>query len=72
MKQITDTELMNLPFSSEIKIIWIKSNYHKKGESHYGVIFGDKIGWEDGLTDKVILIAEYITAGLCEVYLVEN
>ena len=35
----------------------------------YGVVFGDKIGWEDGQVDKLRIIAECVYNDWCMVYL---
>lgn len=69
MKRITDMELRELPFGSKIRVIWHNSNHHEKGEEYYGVIFGDKIGYEDGLIDDTRIIAECMFNDWCMVYL---
>ena len=71
MKRITDGELLELKFGTMIKIIWHNSNHHKKNEEYYGVIFGHKIGYEDGLTDEKRIIAECIYNDWCMVYTME-
>ena len=48
MKRITDSELLELPFGSKIRVIWHNSNHHPKNDEYYGIIFGNKIGYEDG------------------------
>ena len=69
MKRITDSELLELSFGSKIRVIWHNSNRHKKGAEYYGVIFGDKIGYEDGLVDDKRTLAECMYNDWCMVYL---
>ena len=71
MKRITDGELLELKFGTKIRVIWHNSKHHKKNEEYYGVIFGDKIGYEDGLTDETRAIAECIYNDWCMVYEME-
>lgn len=68
MKRMTDSQLMELPFGSQIRVIWHNSNRHEKNEEYYGVIFGNKIGYEDGLIDECRNIAECIYNDWCMVY----
>lgn len=70
MKKITDSELLELPFGSKIRVIWHNSPHHNKNDEYYGVIFGDKIGWEDGEVDKLRDIAECAWNDWCMVYLI--
>lgn len=66
---VLDAEgLMKLGFGDIIRIVW-NNSYHKENEEHYGVIFKDQIGWEDGKIDTRSIIAESILAGSCKVYL---
>lgn len=44
MKRITEHELMDLSFGSQIRVIWHNSVRYGKNEEYYGVVFGDKIG----------------------------
>ena len=67
---VSADELFDLPFGTQIKIVWDNSTYHKKNLTLKGVIFGDKIGWEDGLVDEQGMIRESMYAGSCKVYLV--
>lgn len=69
MKRITEEQLKELPFGSMIKVIWNDSCYHKPDEEYYGIIFGDKIGYEDGKIDSVFTIAESMYNNCCMVYL---
>lgn len=69
MKRITEEQLKELPFGSMIRIIWNDSCYHKPDEEYCGVIFGDKIGYDDGKIDSVSTIAESIYNNCCMVYL---
>ena len=69
MKRITSTELRELQFGSKIRVIWHNSEYHEKNEEYYGVIFGDKIGYEDGKVDELYAIAECEFNDWCMVYL---
>lgn len=69
MKRITDRELRELPFGSKIRIIWHNSKHHEKGKEYYGVIFGGKIGYEDGKIDDIRIIAECMFNDCCMAYL---
>ena len=69
MKRITDGELLELGLGSKIRIIWHNSPYHDKNEEYYGVVFGKKIGWEDGAVDDLRTIAECMYNDCCMVYL---
>lgn len=69
MKRITSTELRELSFGSKIRVIWHNSKRHEHNAEYYGVVFGDKIGYEDGLTDELLTIAECIYNDWCMVYL---
>lgn len=71
MQRITDSQLLELPFGSQIRIIWHNSKHHEKNEEHYGVIFGEKIGWEDGLVDNRRDIAECMFNDWCMAYLMK-
>ena len=70
MKRITDSELLELPFGSKIRVIWHNSNHHPKNDEYYGIIFGDKIGYEDGEFDDTRTIAECVFNDWCMVYLI--
>lgn len=70
MRRIEHYELSELPFGSQIRVIWHNSKHHEKNEEYYGVIFGDKIGYEDGLTDNIRDIAESMFNDWCMVYVV--
>ena len=67
-RKITDSELLKLPFGSKIKVVWHNSPHHFKNSEYYGVIFGNKIGYEDGLVDNVRTIAECVFNDWCMVY----
>ena len=67
MKRITDSELLELPFGSKIRVIWHNSNYH---DEYYGIIFGGKIGYEDGKFDNTRTIVECMFNDWCMVYLI--
>ena len=71
MQRITDGQLLELPFGSQIRIIWHNSKHHEKNEEYYGVIFGEKIGYEDGFIDNRRNIAECVCNDWCMVYLME-
>lgn len=62
----------NLPFGTMIKIVWNNTREHKDHDTYNGIIFGSKIGYEDGLSDNVHDIAECIGNGLCKCYMVEE
>ena len=72
MRRITDSELLELKFGSQIRIIWHNSDRHKKNEEYYGVVFGDKIGYEDGLIDDLRTIAECMYNDWCMAYLIQE
>lgn len=72
MRRITDGELMELAFGSQIRVIWHNLKCYKKNEEYYGVIFGDKIGYEDDLVDNRRDVAECIFNDWCMVYLMDN
>ena len=74
MKKITDSELLGLPFGSRIKVIWHNSTHHPKNDEYYyyGVIFGDKIGYEDGEFDDTRTIAECVFNDWCVVYQIDK
>lgn len=65
MKRITDSELLELAFGSRIRVIWHNSNH----DEFYGVIFGDKIGYENGEFDYTRTIADCMYSDWCMVYL---
>ena len=68
MKIITDRELLQPPFGSKIRVVWRNSHHRPKNDEYYGVIFGDKIGYEDGKLDDTRTIAECVFNNLCVVY----
>ena len=70
VKRITDRELLELSFGSKIRVIWHNSIHHSKNDEYYGVVFGNKIGYEDGLIDDLRTIAECIFNDWCMVYLI--
>lgn len=72
IKRITDSELLRLPFGSKIKVIWHNSMHHHKNSEYYGVIFGNKIGYEDGFIDDVRTIAECVFNDWCMVYILDE
>ena len=69
MRRITDGELLELGLGSKVRIIWHNSPHHDKNEEYYGVVFGKKIGWEDGTVDDLRTIAECMYNDWCMVYL---
>lgn len=69
MRRILDSELIELPFGSQIKTIWHNSKYHLDKDEYIGVVFGDKIGWADGKVDDIRIIAESIFNDWCMTYL---
>lgn len=72
MKRLANSEILELAFGSKIRVIWHNSKYHKKNAEYYGVVFGNKIGYENGLTNKLIDIAKCVFNDLCMVYLIEE
>lgn len=70
-RRITDSELLELPFGSKIKVVWHNSPHHYKNSEYYGVTFGNKIGYEDGFIDDIKTIAECVFNDWCIVYILE-
>lgn len=68
MKRITNYELLHLPLGSMIKVIWHNSPRHEKNAEYHGVIYGNKIGWEDGSTEDIVVIAEAMYNDWCICY----
>lgn len=69
MKRITDLELKELPLGSVIKVVWSSPDNHTPSEEYCGVVFADKIGYEDGKVDNINTIAEAVYNNFCMVYL---
>lgn len=72
IRRITDSELLGLPFGSRIKVVWHNSTHHHKNDEYYGVIFGDKIGYDDGEFDDTRTIAECVFNDWCMVYILDE
>lgn len=72
IRRITDSELLELPFGSKIKVVWHNSPHHSKNSEYCGVIFGNKIGYEDGFVDSVRTIAECMFNDWCMVYILDE
>lgn len=70
MRRITYRELLELSFGSEIRIIWHNLRHQKNGVEEYGVIFGNKIGFENGLSLETKNIAKSMRDDLCMCYLI--
>ena len=68
MKKITDSELLELPFGSKIKVIWPDSIYRHKRAGYYGIVFGNNIGYEGGSIDDLGTIAKCMFDNWCVVY----
>jgi len=51
-----------------IRVIWHNSKYHEKNAEYYGVIFADKIAYEDGIVDPIHILAEAVNDDCCMVY----
>lgn len=62
--RINHSKLRDLPFGARIKVVW-----RKEKDEYVGTIFGDKIGYTDGLVDSIRTICEAEYNGLCDVYL---
>mgnify|MGYP003289454209 FL=1 len=69
MKTLNSEEILALPFGTKIKIVYHKSKYHSKNEAYNAVVFGEKIGYEDGLVDHLRIIAEQVYNNECKVHL---
>ena len=72
MKRITDTELLELSLGSMVRIIWHNSIQHPKNYEVCGIIFGDKIGYEDNSIDHLSIIAGCMRNDKCMVYLLTD
>ncbi|MDF2880038.1 MAG: hypothetical protein K0R54_595 [Clostridiaceae bacterium] len=62
-KFIDNIEIYNLPFGTKIKIIWSDEEFY------IGVIVNDTIYYEDGINDKITVIAEHMSREMCKVQL---
>lgn len=69
MKKLTSEEVLDLTFGTKIKIVYHNSKYHNKNETYNAVVFGEKIGYEDGLVDHLRIIAEQVYNNECKVHL---
>lgn len=69
MKALNSEEILALPFGTKIKIVYRKSKYHSKNETYNAVVFGEKIGYEDGVIDYLRIIAEQVYDNQCKVHL---
>lgn len=69
MKTLNSEEILALPFGTKVKIVYRKSKYHGKNETYNAVVFGEKIGYEDGLVDHLRIIAEQAYNNDCKVHL---
>lgn len=73
MRKIETTdEFSYLPLGSVIKVIWHKSDYYEEGYEYFGAIYGDKVGWEDGNTDKLKTLIVGMNNDCCKVYLADD
>ena len=70
MKKLAHGEVLNLTFGTKIKIVYHNSVYHQKNEVYRAVVFGDKIGYEDGVIDHLRIIAEQVYDNVCKVYVI--
>ena len=66
--KITDSELLELPFGSKIKVIGPDSIYRHKRAWYYGIVFGNNIGYEGGSIDDLGTIAKCMFDDWCMVY----
>lgn len=66
------SEFIYLPLGSVIKVIWHKSDWHEKDSESFGVIYGDKIGWEDGSNDDIQTLIVDMNDDCCDVYLTDD
>lgn len=71
MKKLTSEEVLNLTFGTKIKIVYHNSKYHDKNETYKAVVYGDKIGYEDGIVDHLRIIAEQAYNNQCKVYIID-
>lgn len=65
MRRVSATELENLPFGTNIVV---HINTDDRDERYNAVVVRDKIYYEDGKTDTVHLIAEYVHMNCAEVF----
>lgn len=65
-KLITDNEdIGSLTLGSIIRVVWSEK------EEYIGVIFCNKIGYKDGLTDDIHTIVDSMNRDLCKVYVLQ-
>lgn len=69
-KRIDKFEFIALTFGSQVKIVWIfdDTTHYRKDAEYYAVVFGDYLGYEDGMMDTKSVIAEAIDSDKCIVY----
>ena len=70
MKRLTSENVLALPFGAKIKIVYHNSKYHEKNATYKAVVYGNKIGYEDGTLDHLRIIAEEVASHTCMVYLI--
>ena len=72
MVRITRKHLEKLPFGSIVKVEYTAPHPSINGLIRRGVIFGDKLGYEDGVVDDLSDVADYIDRNLCIVFLIRK
>ena len=69
MKSIGYSEILDLPFGTNL-VVHIKMDVpYKRDETYNAVIVRDKIYYEDGKVDDIRTISEYIYNGVTEVFI---
>lgn len=64
--RINGSQLKALSFGTQIRVSWFSNTTSK-----LGVVFGDRVGWEDGSVSSIKDIADTIdTTDSCMVFLV--
>lgn len=63
MRELTAIELKDLPFGTNVKIVWPSRN-----ESCKGVILVTQIAYEDGALDNIYTVCRNILNNFCKVY----
>lgn len=61
---INNDKLNTLFLGNKVKVVWKNPE-----EVYYGVIFGNKIGYDNGKFDSINIITDHVNRGFCKVYL---
>ena len=69
-RKLTSEDILALTFGTKIKIVYHNSKYHFKNATYKAVVYGDKIGYENGIVEHLRIIAEKVASNECRVYLI--